>query len=236
LQQVNYRGFRFYQKTQEINIMGIRLGFSSGLALTIACIGFMALTVKGQEKVCLPEVIASKKVKGTIYLTNGDSISGVFTHLTPQNNISTTHVLYQTKGDKESINRVRIKAYYNKKTKEKRCKVYPDKDSVMVKKQCRFDMGIFMLVIVDGPYKLLQDVLHPSSSIQAYNQSSSDYIYYLLGPDKKLIKIIRSDLRPQLQSIFGKYPGADRYFSAPGFNIDKASELISMVNESVKQE
>ena len=94
-------------------------------------------------------------------------------------------------------------------------------------------MGIFMLVVVDGPYKLLLDVLLSTSSIQAYNESESDAIYYLLPPNNKLIKLNRIDIKPQLSSLFSGYPGTDQIFSDPDFNIHSAAEIIRLVNTSI---
>ena len=94
-------------------------------------------------------------------------------------------------------------------------------------------MGVFMLIVVDGPYKLLTDVLLSNSSIQAYNQSESNEIYYLLPPDNKLLKLNRTDIKPQLQSLFSDYPGTEEVFSDPGFNMDSVSEIIRLVNTSI---
>ena len=192
--------------------------------------------IKGQGEVCIPQTWVGKKVKGVIYINTGDSIAGKFIHLTSRNDYFTTHILIEANnGEKEKINRADIVSYYDKKKKENRYKVYPDTDSVFVKKKCRFDMGVFMLVLVDGPNKLLMDVLESTSSIQAYNQSESNAIYYLLPPDDKLIKLNRTDLKPQLQSLFSNYPGTDQVFSEPGFNIENASEIVRLVNTSISE-
>lgn len=193
--------------------------------------------INAQGEVCIPQTWVGKKVKGTIYINSGDSISGKFIHLTPRNDYFTTHILIDANnGVHEKINRAEIFSYYDKKKKEKRFKVYPNVDSVFVKKKCYFDMGVFMLILVDGPNKLLMDVLESNSSIQAYNQSESDAIYYLLPPDKKLIELNRTDLKPQLQSLFSEYPGTDMVFSDPGFNIERASEIVRLVNNSISEE
>ena len=193
--------------------------------------------IKGQGEVCIPQTWVGKKVKGTIYIYNGDSVSGKFTHLTPRNDYYTTHIIFKTSsGQNKMVNRADLISYYDKQEKEKRFKVYPNVDSVFVKKNCRFDMGVFMLVVVDGPYKLLLDVLLSTSSIQAYNESESDAIYYLLPPNKKLIKINRVDIKPQLSSLFSGYPGTDQIFSDPVFNIERASEIIRLVNKSISEE
>lgn len=193
--------------------------------------------IKGQGEVCIPQTFVGKKVKGTIYIYNGDSVSGKFTHLTPRNDYYTTHIIFKTSsGQNKMVNRADLLSYYDKQKKEKRFKVYPNIDSVFVKKSCRFDMGVFMLVVVDGPYKLLVDILLSNSSIQAYNQSESDSIYYISLPDNKLLKLNRNDLKPQLQSLFSGYPGTDQVFAEPGFNIERASEIIRLVNKSISEE
>ena len=97
-------------------------------------------------------------------------------------------------------------------------------------------MGVFMVLVEDGPYKLLQDILLSNSSIQAYNQSESNDIYYLLPPNKKLLELNRNDLKPQLQSLFSNYPGTDQIFSEPNFNIESASKVIHLVNTSILME
>ena len=205
--------------------------------LLIFCFLLGNLIVKGQGEVCIPQTWVGKKVKGVIYTNFGDSIAGKFIHLTPRNDYYTTHILIEeNNGDKEYINRADIISYYDKKKKENRYKVYPNIDSVFVKKKCRFDMGVFMLAIVDGPNKLLMDVLESNSSIQAYIQSELDVIYYLLPPDKKLLKLNRNDLKPQLQSLFSGYPGTDQIFAEPGFNIELASEIIRLVNKSLSED
>lgn len=209
-----------------LNDWFLKLVFIFGFIITVNL-------VCGQEKICLPDVIVGKRITGIVYLNNGDTLEGEFIHLTPVNDIGTTHILYKSKQKTKTINRFLISAYYDIKKDEKRYKAYPDKDSVMVKEECRFDMGIFMLALVDGSYKLLQDELLSGSTIQAYNQSDSNYIYYLLTPDGSLIKLIRNDLKPQLQSIFNKYPEAMHYFSEPVFDYHVAAELIREVNKSL---
>jgi len=192
--------------------------------------------VNGQEKVCIPESIKNKKVSGTIYLSDGDTISGEFIHLTPENNIRTTHIIYKSPDGKREINRIRVISYSNEKEKEKRYKVYAVKDSVLVKKGCRYDMGVFMPAIVDGPYKLLKNELKSDATIQAYSQSSTNNVYFLLTPQNKLIKLARNDLKPQVQSIFYGYEGTEHFFLEPDFNIDTAAALIRKVNASILQE
>jgi len=193
--------------------------------------------INAQGEVCIPQTWVGKKVKGTIYINTGDSVSGKFTHLTPRNDYFTTHIIIdENNGVKEKINRAEIVSYFDKKKKEKRYKVYPNVDSVFVKKNCHFDMGVFMLILVDGPNKLLMDVLESNASIQAYNQSESNAIYYLLPPNKKLIEINRTDLKPQLQSLFSDYPGTEQIFSEPGFNIERASEIVRLANTSISEE
>jgi len=189
---------------------------------------------KGQGEVCIPQTFVGKKVKGVIYLNTGDSVSGKFIHLTPRNDYYTTHILFKdSSGQQKVVNRADIISYYDKVEKEKRYKVYTSVDSVFVKKSCHFDMGVFMVAVEDGPYKLLLDVLSSTSSIQAYNESESDLIYYLLPPNNKLLKLNRVDIIPQLKSLFSGYPGTDEIFSDPGFTIDNASEIIRLVNTSI---
>jgi hypothetical protein len=196
----------------------------------------MNFLVEGQEKICIPRSLISKKVTGTIYLNNGDSISGVFENLTPVNDILTTHIIVDSAGAPLYIPRVTIGSYFDEDKNEKRYKVYPDDDKVYVKKQCHYDLGIFMLLLVDGPYKLLSDKLRAKSSIQAYSQSTTSYVYYLITPDDRFIKIIINDIKPQLQSLLNNYPGVDQYFSDPEFDVDTVVELIRMVNSIIQQE
>ncbi len=56
----------------------------------------------GQEQICIPNVWKGEVVKGWIYLSNGDSLIGKFTHLTPKNDIKTTHVLYKGDGKNQT--------------------------------------------------------------------------------------------------------------------------------------
>jgi len=203
------------------------------LPVLLLIFGFLFGTgiVKGQGEVCIPQTWVGKKVRGVIYLNTGDSVSGKFIHLTPRNDYYTTHILFKdSSGQQKMVNRADIISYFDKVEKEKRYKVYTNVDSVFVKKNCHFDMGVFMLVVVDGPYKLLLDVLSSTSSIQAYNESESDAIYYLLPPNNKLLKLNRVDIKPQLKSLFSGYPGTDQVFSNPVFNIDSVSEIIRLVN------
>jgi len=192
--------------------------------------------VSAQEKICTPETLVGKKVKGTVYLNDGDTISGEFIHLTPKNDIRTTHIIFESADKKKAINRMLVIAYHNNNEKDKRYKVYPEKDSVFVKKQCRYDMGVFMLAEVDGPYKLLIDKLKPGATIQAYSQSAENIIYYLRTPDNRLIKLIRNDLKPQLKSIFYNYNVADAFFEQPDFSFKTAAELIRAVNASIEKD
>ena len=193
--------------------------------------------VKGQGEVCIPQTWVGKKVKGVIYLNTGDSVSGKFIHLTPRNDYYTTHILFKaSSGQRKMVNRADIIFYYDEVEKEKRYKVYTNVDSVFVKKNCYFDMGVFMLVVVDGPYKLLLDVLSSTSSIQAYNESESNAIYYLLPPNNKLLKLNRVDIKPQLKSLFSGYPGTDQVFSESDFNIESASVIVRLVNTSISEE
>jgi hypothetical protein len=195
----------------------------------------MGFLVNGQEKICIPRALVAKKVIGTIYINDGDSIIGVFENLTPINDILTTHIIVDSAGADFYIPRVTISSYFDDDKNEKRYKVYPDDNVVYVKKQCHYDMGIFMLVNVEGPYKLLSDKLRAKSSIQAYNQSTTEFTYYLMTPDNRLIKLILNDLKPQLKSLFYGYPGVDQYFSDPDFNIESVTELIRTVNASIQQ-
>lgn len=216
-----------------------RIQMLNRLLVLFSIFGFLLVNgfVLGQGEVCIPQTWAGKKVKGVIYTSNGDSIIGKFTHLTPRNDYYTTHIIFDSStGIKGNINRAEIKSYLDKKEKEKRHKVYPTIDSVFVKKGCYFDMGVFMLVVVDGPYKLVLDVLSSTSSIQAYNESESNAIYYLLPPDNKLLQLNRVDIKPQLQSLFSDYPGTDQVFSVTDFNIDNAAEIIRLVNTSISQD
>ena len=185
---------------------------------------------KAQEKVCIPNVWSPETVKGTIYLTNGDSLKGKFLHLTPYNDIKTTHIIYKSNAGPVNVNRQEIKAYFDKKKNEYRIKVYINRDSIHMKKGCVFDQGRFLLVIDKGKYTLLKDELNYYSSIDAYSQSNQDDIYYILPPNKKLIKVQINNLRAQMISLFSedevlKYLSDDRELT-----VVEMIELIEGVN------
>ena len=179
---------------------------------------------------CIPNVWSPEAVKGTIYLTNGDSLKGKFLHLTPYNDIKTTHIIYKSNEGPVNVNRQEIKAYYDKKKNEYRIKVYIDADSIHMKKGCVFDQGRFLLVIDKGKYTLLRDELNYYSSIDAYSQSNSNDIYYILPPNKKLIKVQINNLRAQMISLFSedevlKYLSDDKELS-----VIEMIDLIEGVN------
>jgi len=194
--------------------------------LAIVSFGF------GQERICIPDVLFSKKVKGTLFMNNGDSISGAFTHLTPENDIETTHIIVKTPESKVSISRREIQSYYDDKEQVLRYGVYTKPDSVFVKKECRYDLAVFMIVMVDGEYRLLKNKIEPSSSIQEYNQSENKFAYYIFTPDSKLIELVINDLKPQMKSLFYGKKEVDELFSEESFNIDTVIEIITIVNES----
>jgi hypothetical protein len=185
-----------------------------------------------QEKVCIPNVWKGDVIKGKIYLQNGDSLEGKFTHLTPVNTIKTSHIIYQGKDSKKrEINRKEVVAYYDKKSKELRYKVYITSDSVHVKKNCFFDKGRFLLLIENGRYKLLEDELTYNSSITAYNQGVSDSVYYILPPDGLLIKVQIKDLKAQLQSILIDEDCKD-LFKKDSFSVENMIETLRFINSN----
>lgn len=189
-----------------------------------------SIFVKAQEKVCIPNVWKPEMIKGSIYKTDGDSLSGKFLNLTPYNDIHTTHIVYKTSKQSVNINRFEIKAYFDKKKSEYRLKVYVDADSVTTKKGCFFDMGKFLLVIENGKYILLKDELNYYSSIDAYSQSNVDKVYYILPPDKKLIKVQINNLSAQMMSLFSKEEVANYLAGDNELTIPEMIELIHRVN------
>jgi hypothetical protein len=189
-----------------------------------------SMFLKAQEKVCIPNVWKPEMIKGTIYKTDGDSLSGKFLNLTPYNDIHTTHIVYKASKQSVNISRFEIKAYYDKKKNEYRLKVYVDADSVNTKKGCFFDMGKFLLVIDSGKYILLKDELNYYSSIDAYSQSNVDEVYYILPPDKRLIKVQINSLRAQMMSLFPKEEVADFLIGDNEMTIPEMIELVRSVN------
>lgn len=186
-----------------------------------------------QEKRCIPEVWSGEVVKGYVILENGDSLQGKFTHLTPYNDIKTTHVIYdKAKQKKVYINRRDVKLYYDKKKKESRLRVYINKDSTHIKKNCFFDQGRFLVIVEKGRYMLVKDELHYHSSISAYSQSSSDNIYYLLLPNANLVKVNISDLKAQMKSIFMNEKSIENYNISDDFYIEDMISLLHYVNEN----
>jgi hypothetical protein len=179
-----------------------------------------------QEKVCVPNVWKGEEVQGMVYLNNGDSLQGKFIHLTPYNDIKTTHIIYKKGKEKVFINRADVKAYYNKKTKEYRLKVYVDEDSSLYKKGCFYDQGKFLEVIVKGKYTLLKDQLNYYSSISAYSQSTSNAIYYILLPSDHLIEVQINNLRAQLLSLIEWEDDNEVFTNAESFTVDEMIELI----------
>lgn len=203
---------------------------NNSLAILVLSL-FFSLFSNAQEKVCTPNVWKGDVIKGVIYLDNGDSLQGKFTHLTPYNDIKTTHVLYKgPKKEKEEINRKVIVAYYDKKLDEFRIKVYVDKDSVYVKKNCFFDQGRFLRVIVKGKYNLLKDELTYNSSIAAYSQSSSDEVYYILPPNGVLLKVQINDLKAQILSIVKEAGSSVKIENKKEFIVEDMIEILNYIN------
>ncbi len=194
---------------------------------------FFSMLSTAQERVCTPNVWKGEVIKGIIYLENGDSLQGKFTHLTPYNDIKTTHILYQgPKKKKEAISRKVITAYYDKKLDEYRMKVYVDNDSVHVKKNCFFDQGRFLRVIVKGEYNLLKDELTYQSSITAYSQSSSDEVYYILPPSGILLKVQINDLKAQILSIVKEAGSSNVIANKEDFTVDDMIEALNYINSN----
>ena len=184
-----------------------------------------------QEKVCIPNVWSPDVVKGKIYLNSGDSLEGKFTHLTPYNDINTTHIVYKTtKGEMGEINRSEIAAYYNKKEDKKRLKVYIDKEKVKEKKGCFFDQGKFLEILRSGHYTLLKDELNYQSSIESYTQSLANEVYYIRLEDGSVIKLVLSSLRSQMISICDPEQLAAYDLPKGNFTIDDAIDLIDYLN------
>jgi len=189
-----------------------------------------------QGSECLPKMIKSEKVDGTMYLANGDSIVGYFMHLSPQNDIFTTHVLFNYKKNPDNrVSRSEIVAYKNNAEKFKRIKVFPEDERVLKRKECYFDLGNFMEVMIDGPYKLLVDILPAKSSISSYNNANSGKVYYLLTPDNQLIKLNFIHLKPQMISIFLKFPETGKIFKKESFDLENAMEVIRIGNRAMSK-
>ncbi len=185
-----------------------------------------------QEKVCVPNVWKGEVIKGKVFLENGDSLTGKFTHLTPYNDIKTTHIIYKGgKNKKSEIYRKDIAAYYNKKTDEYRRKVYVDSDSVFVKKNCFFDQGRFLLVVVKGKYTLLKDELNYHSTIAAYGQSRATDIYYILPPNGKLLKVQINDLKAQIGSLLYE-EGISEFKNNEITSVDNMIEVLNYINSN----
>ena len=193
---------------------------------------FFSIQLGAQEKVCLPNVWKGDVIKGTVYLESGDSLIGKFTHLTPYNDIKTTHIIYQgNKKKKEEISRKQVVAYYNKKSDELRWKVYVDKDSVHVKKNCFFDQGRFLLVIINGNYKLLKSELNYHSSISEYGQRSSNDVYYILDPTGLLMKVQVNELKAQMLSILYE-EGSKEFIEKEEYSIEDMIEVLNYINSN----
>jgi len=186
----------------------------------------------GQEKRCIPSVWKAETVKGYAILTNGDSLAGKFEHLTPVNDIKTSHVIYTLGKTKEYIPRKDIKYYYDKKKKETRYKVYTNTDSTFIKKNCFFDQGKFLLVIEYGQYILVKDKLNYNSSISAYSQSRSDDIYYILLPSQLLVEVNMAEIKFQMESIFMTDPKIGEYEFPEDFGINDMIALIDEINSN----
>ena len=201
------------------------------ILISIISLFAFSRATQAQEKRCIPNVWKGEEVKGIVYLSNGDTLKGKFTHLTPYNDIKTTHVIYQaSKKDKEYLNRAAIKAYYDSKTKEYRLKVYVDVDSSLYKKGCFFDQGKFLEVLIDGKYTLLKDELNYYSSINAYSQSANRDIYYLLLPSALLIEVDINHLKEQLLSLITDAEDIDAFTNADSFTVEEMMELITFLN------
>lgn len=207
----------------------MRIGFIYSFLLWMFSSSFLF----AQEKVCIPNVWKGAEVKGDVYLKNGDTLSGKFTHLTPYNDIKTTHIIY--KKDKKThinINRADIIGYKDKKKHENRLKVYVDKDSTIFKKGCFFDQGKFLVIVESGKYTLVKDELNYQASITAYNQSTADAIYYILLPDSKLIEAQINDLKAQLQSIIEWDSSYDVFLDDDNFTANDMIALLHFVNSN----
>lgn len=203
------------------------------IQITLALIiGMFSSSISlSQEKVCIPNVWKGAEVKGEIYLKNGDTLSGKFTHLTPYNDIKTTHIIY--KKDKKThinINRADITGYFDKKHHENHLKVYVNTDSTHYKKGCFFDQGKFLVIVESGKYTLVKDQLNYQSSISAYNQSTSEFIYYILLPNSKLVEAQINDLKAQLKSIIEWNSSYDVFLEDDDFTADDMIALLHFVN------
>jgi len=199
--------------------------------LILLMIGLSFGSLFSQEKRCIPNVWKAEEVKGWICLNNGDTLWGKFTHLTPYNDIKTTHIIYHNgKHKKEYINRSIIRSYQNNTEYFYRLKVYVDVDSSLYKKGCFFDQGRFLEVVVSGNYTLLKDQLNYYSSIEAYSQSSSNDIYYILLPTGKLIEVQINDLKAQLLSLVSWEDDNEIFSNAETFTVEEMIALIEYLN------
>jgi hypothetical protein len=202
-----------------------------GLLISFLLLLFIAGNGLSQEKRCIPNVWKAEEVKGWVYTNSGDTLEGKFAHLTPYNDIKTTHVIYHNgKKDKVYINRADVISYFDKSEKFVRLKVYVDTDSSIYKKGCFFDQGRFLEVVVQGEYTLLKDKLNYYSSIEAYSQSSSSDIYYILLPSHKLIEVQINDLKAQLLSLVIWEDDNEIFTNAESFTIEEMIELIEYLN------
>ena len=81
-----------------------------------------------------------------------------------------------------------------------------------------------------GKYILLKDELNYHSSIDAYSQSNVDEVYYILPPDKKLVKVQINNLSAQMMSLFTKEEVAHYLLGDNELTIPEMIDLIHNVN------
>ena len=111
-------------------------------------------------------------------------------------------------------------------------KVYVDGDSVFVKKNCFFDQGRFLLVLVKGKYTLVKDELTYRSSISAYSQSSANDVYYILPPDGLLMKVQVNELKAQMLSLLEKGDNREMISGKTECTVDDMIELLQYFNSN----
>ena len=91
-------------------------------------------------------------------------------------------------------------------------------------------MGKFLLVVENGKYVLLKDELNYYSTINAYSQSILDQVYYILPPDKKLIKVDINNLSAQMMSLFPPDQVAKYLVEDDELTILELQDLVHIMN------
>jgi hypothetical protein len=192
-------------------------------------------STSGQSGKCLPDGFSSS-MKGKITLIDGTTYSGKFRYLEAENMQAslTTHIEYiSDKNKTEFINRINIQSFQPKGNENEFYKTYLNKDTVLVKRECRYDLGVFLEAIVNGPYKLLEQGITYRADIAAYNQSNNGKVYYLVLPDKKIIKLNRNDLKFQVNSLVDASFKNHPLFQSEPFDIQTTIAVLGKLNDAI---